>query len=288
MSKIGRGIMSVFLVLAIFCMAVSATTIYNSECSDGTKYWQCSQTQPGYACLPDSSALDGVSLQNDVVNKIVQKTDGSGEAKCSCSNFAGYIEKNGECVKTTCDYNGQTFKDGQCVNDDPKRCSGGQIVNDASHCGCPVGQSVADDGKTCTLSTGCRWNNPPCSPNQECKYVESNAKDEGHCALKQGCAASIGTVTCTSMQYCDTTTDSNGVCKTKEGCKYSNPACSSDKICDQSTNTCVDKLEVNNADSLQTPDTPTAGAIGSDLSCCCAPAVGIVSLAGLAVFRKRE
>ena len=85
------------IILAIIFSVSSfgyAENLWEQKCNDSTAYFQCSQTQPGYACLPNASA-DGLELQN------VIGSNTSLEKKCACSNFTGYVEKDGECFDPT-------------------------------------------------------------------------------------------------------------------------------------------------------------------------------------------
>ncbi|MFH0927018.1 MAG: hypothetical protein V1822_00375 [Candidatus Micrarchaeota archaeon] len=278
--------------IAVFAIFILAGHLNAVQCSDGTESFGCSAKQPGYVCLPGGSAY---TLQNVMADPcpLGDKECASYRSKCACENYPGYTLKDGACVKATCDYNGKTYNDGACVDGQkPKRCSVGQIVDDSNHCGCPEGKTPADNGQTCTLiPNSCRYGTKPCAANQVCKYVEENPKDEGQCELKQGCAPGIGTVKCTSLQYCDTSSDPNGKCITKDGCKYSNPACTGGKVCDQASNTCVDAA-VSGVGTIDAPaasaDTPLANAIPSNLSCCCAPAAGLAGLAGFAILRRKK
>ena len=283
-----RRIVGIFFVCAIFAFGFLNVGFAANECGSGVNAYACVTDKPGYVCLPGSSSYTAQNVMgsNCPLADTVCKTY---QTKCGCDKYTGYVEKNGVCVKTTCTYNGNTYNDGQCIQSSaPKRCVSGEVIDDSKYCGCPVGKTLATDGKTCTTAQGCRWNNPSCSVSQECKYEESNSKDEGHCVSKMGCASNIGTVKCTSMQYCDTSSNSDGVCVTKQGCKYSNPACSSGQICDTVSNTCVAKT-TGSLDVIDAVDTPTAGASTSDgLSCCCAPTLGIVALAGFALVAKRR
>ncbi len=280
-----RKIIRMIFVCAMFALGFVHIGFSANECGNGINAYSCVPEKPGYVCLPGSSSYTAQNVMGSNC-PLADKVCDTYRAKCGCDKYTGYVEKNGECVKTTCTYNSNTYNDGQCISSNaPKRCVSGQVVDDSNHCGCPAGKTSATDGKTCTTAQGCRWNNPSCSASQECKYEESNSKDEGHCVDKKGCASHIGTVTCTSLQYCDTSSNPDGVCVKKEGCKYSNPACSNEQTCDVSTNTCVTK----SSGGLETIDTPTAGANVSDgMSCCCAPTLGIVGLAGFVVFAKRR
>ncbi|PIT85034.1 hypothetical protein COU37_00755 [Candidatus Micrarchaeota archaeon CG10_big_fil_rev_8_21_14_0_10_45_29] len=93
----------IILLLAILFAGISFGEIWEEKCSDGTGYFQCSSLSPGYACLPDSAALSGLSLQKvlDQVNpdghpKQGELTDLA--VKCACANFEGYEEQNNKCV----------------------------------------------------------------------------------------------------------------------------------------------------------------------------------------------
>ncbi|MFA5108389.1 MAG: hypothetical protein WC492_02550 [Candidatus Micrarchaeia archaeon] len=284
------GIILATMVLMASVIGIGWSAVYENKCSDGTGYWQCSQTQPGYACLPDSASATGLSLQNDVANKLVQDSK-TGMSKCACANFAGYAEVDGACVKTTCVDGSKTLQAGECSSTKPKRCTSGSLVDDPTACGCPEGKKASSDGKSCEVREGCRWGTSPCEKGYNCSYVESNTKDDGHCVAKKGCSAYIpseGKITCTSMQECDSSTNPDGVCITKQGCKYSNPACGTGKVCDMLSNTC-ESSDVVSATTIKTTKTAnSAVSDSSNLSCCCLPTAGIVGLAGIAIARRKK
>ncbi|MFA5108397.1 MAG: hypothetical protein WC492_02600 [Candidatus Micrarchaeia archaeon] len=99
MAKLGN-ILAILLIVSAF----SFSAIWEMKCSDGTAYSQCSQASPGYYC--GQASADTVELQ-----KVVGEVNPAGHpkvgepttlaVKCACSNFAGYIEKDGECVDQT-------------------------------------------------------------------------------------------------------------------------------------------------------------------------------------------
>ncbi|MFH0927527.1 MAG: hypothetical protein V1822_03010 [Candidatus Micrarchaeota archaeon] len=100
------------LALAILLFSLLLIPIYaedlglsTQKCSDGTAYYKCSQPKPGYICAPDGQG--GLSLQNvigeaypsdfPVASKAGQPTENA--IKCACSNFPGYEERGGQCLK---------------------------------------------------------------------------------------------------------------------------------------------------------------------------------------------
>ncbi|MFN3910036.1 MAG: hypothetical protein ACK4J0_02270 [Candidatus Anstonellaceae archaeon] len=264
--------------------------LYTEKCSDGTAYWQCSQTKPGYGCLPDSSSSNGVSLQNDLQTKLI-KDSKTGQHKCACQNFPGYTEQNGECVKTTCEYNGKTIENGKCLDDKPKRCVSGSIVDDPSSCGCPIGKEVSPDKKTCQSKVGCRWGTVVCNQGYKCEYLESNINDDGKCVGLSGCADIIPQekrIKCTSLEYCDTSSDPKGQCVQKKGCQYLNPPCSKEETCNTETGLC-EKIQSNSLNLSSKSQTSSNQQKGfSTLQCCCLPAGGFVAISMLVFLRKKK
>lgn len=284
-----RHLFGALLLVGLFlAMGMPALMASTEACADGTAYFACSTKQPGFACLPDA-ATGGNTLQNDIVNKIVKNTDGN--PKCACKNYPGYTEAGGACVSTTCTDAGQTVQSNACAPTKPRQCVNGALVDNAALCACPDGSQPAADGKTCTKRSGCRWNNPACPENSECKYVESAAGDDGLCKPKQGCA--FGTVTCSDMQDCDKSSNPNGVCVAKPGCKYVNPPCAKGKTCNVASNTCEDAAVGGGGDTPLLPNTQTpganattGGAPGGGLPCCPLPAVAAVTMIGLVAYRR--
>ncbi len=285
-----------YLIILVLAVAMAAPLLYAGEitldvspCSDGTAYGACSQTQPGMVCWTGDNGHVLVSALDP--NGLTAFKD-----KCACSKFPGYIESaSHQCVKTTCTYNGASVNDQQCAADKPKRCVQGSIVDDANACGCPVGQQMKSNNVGCEVVAGsCRWKTLTCSPSQECKFVEADKTDKGTCTPKQGCA--YGTVTCTSMQTCDTSTNPNGVCTTKPGCQYLNPPCAKGQTCNPVSGVCETGSSsgttqiLPNQPSSNTANATTTGG-SSPLSCCCLPTVGGVGLVGLVAYqgiKRRE
>jgi len=289
----------IILLFGLFAISIFAQA-YQEKCSDGTPYWECSKTKPGYACLYDEKSPNGVSLQNDLINKIV-KDPKTKQPKCACENFPGYAEMNGECVKTSCEYNSKTYNNGECISQEkPKICRMGKIEEDPSICGCPIGKEISSDKKTCQARVGCRWGSVNCQPGYKCKYQENDPNDDGKCTPVSGCADFIPEQTkikCTSLEYCDTTTDPNGKCVPKPGCINLNPPCKSDERCNPITNTCEKlstlsglfdgKTQTNASSASNAPAPSSKPGIGS-IKCCCLPTFLALGLLGLSILFKNK
>jgi hypothetical protein len=287
MGKIARfAVIFAFALMAISGAFMAST----SDCADGTKYFQCSTNKPGYACLPDSTT-GGNSLQNVLGPDMPAAL----RNKCACSNFPGYVEVNGECVKNTCNVGGKTYSNFECIaNNKPKQCVWGNIVDNSSQCGCPLGQKPADNGRACIDMVGCRWTGSghiTCPPTQECKWNPADPNDAGTCVTKSGCA--YHNPDCDPIsEYCDTTASAAGECKKKQGCQYSNPPCAAGEICNPVSGKC-EKNEIATVPIIQAPpsnSTPSAAASNAfaSIKCCCLPTAAAVGLVGLASYNRMK
>jgi hypothetical protein len=274
--------------------SAESSDLYLRTCEDGTKYWDCSQTKPGYACLPDPSSPNGVSLKNDLATKFVKDTKTKAH-KCACENFPGYFEKDGECVKSTCVYNSNTYQNGQCLPEKPKRCSLGSIIDDPSSCGCPIGKELSSDKSTCITKTGCRWGTVICKPGYNCSFIESDPNDDGKCEPLSGCADFIPVekrIKCTSLEFCDTSSVATGVCVPKKGCQYLNPPCEKGEVCNKQTGMC-EQPSLSNlgglSSSTNTNNSIASVSVGkSSIKCCCLPTFGFILLAGLILLKPKN
>ena len=297
--KNGIFMMVLVLLFSLFLVGISAAP-YQEKCSDGTPYWECSKTKPGYACLLDERSPNGVSLQNDVINKIVRDPK-TKKPKCACENFPGYVEMNGECVKSSCEYNSKTYNSGECIKEEkPKICRMGKIEEDPAVCGCPLGKEISTDKKTCQTRVGCRWGSVICQQGYECQYQENDPNDDGKCMPLSGCADFIPQQTrikCTSLEYCDTITDPNGKCVPKSGCVNLNPPCKSDERCNPITNKCEKISTLSNIfDGAKTQTNKSIYGIqdfsskspGGSLKCCCLPTFLALGLLGLTIIFKNK
>lgn len=114
------------------------------QCSDGTLNNQCSSTKPKY-CV-DGSLVDKASTCGCPSSDY----DISGEScilkpGCQYNNPAcgsDYECVNNQCVKRKC-ADGTPY--GECASTKPEYCSGGNLVNNASACGCLSNYNVVDD-----------------------------------------------------------------------------------------------------------------------------------------------
>ncbi|MEM4137761.1 MAG: hypothetical protein QXF48_03770 [Candidatus Anstonellaceae archaeon] len=285
-----KKIFYLFLILYL-STGIYFSASYTDVCEDGTKYWQCSKTKPGYACLPDySSGSSQLKLQNDLQTKLVKDIK-TGAHLCACENFPGYVEKNGECVKSSCQYKGVEFPNGKCLDEKPKRCVDGSIVDDPLNCGCPIGKEISPDKKSCQNKVGCRWGTVICQTGYKCEYVESDPNDDGKCIALSGCAPIIPPekrVSCTSLEYCDTSVDPKGVCVTKKGCQYSNPPCAEGEICDKESGVCKKANLVLPPSSGSSNSSNQKGFSFSNLSCCCLPTAGFMAIIFLSLRNKNK
>ena len=283
------GKSGIILLFAVLMTAMMANVWAAGSCSDGTEYFKCSKTTPGLACLSSAGDLKLVNVLGLPAERF---------QACKCSNFEGWVKQGDKCVKTTCDYNGNTIKNGACVEGTkPKRCVDGGLVNNAKVCGCPDGQQADESGIECMTRIGCRWGTKPCSPREDCKFEESIQYDDGKCEPKIGCA--YGTKTCASTEECDSSTNPDGLCVKKQGCQYNNPRCGTGQKCNKITGLCFDsdedtsgtvgKLEVTSDDDV---DTDTANALTDEesgaLCCPCMPAAGMVLLVTYIASRKKK
>ncbi|MCL6089318.1 MAG: hypothetical protein M1530_04130 [Candidatus Marsarchaeota archaeon] len=286
-SRIGK-IAGIGLLALVFMTGIAAAAS-TAPCSDGTPYGKCSNLTPGWRCWIGDNG-------NVLMNAFAPGMPASWRTECACSNFPGYVEVTGACVKNTCtDSNGATLANWQCGAVKPQQCVWGSLISNSSYCGCPAGQKADNSGKNCGDIVGCRWNGTghlTCPPSQECKWNPADNADGGTCTPKQGCAYNNPPGN-TLTEDCITTSNANGVCKTKAGCQYNNPACGSGTTCNQVTGNCdknaLDIVPVIPA-SNATNTTGTTGIPGG-FSCCCLPAAGATAMVGLASyqhFRKKE
>ncbi len=285
MSKIGLWAAGTLLAIIVLTAMPSAVVQPGTKCSDGTVWGQCSTVTPGMVCWADSGSPNGVSLLN--VYDFPQSADV--RSKCACSKFAGYTKVDNACVKTICTDpgNSQTLQSNACASTPPKQCVNGALVDNSALCGCPLGQKPSADGKKCDLRVGCRWNTIKCPSNQDCKYDQANANEDGTCVSKPGCA--YNPTLCDSTQDCSTATNASGICVTKKGCTYDNPKCASDESC--IGNGLGGICQKKSAGIPLANLTPTANATASSnplagISCCCLPSAGAAAMVGLVGYKS--
>ena len=286
MSKIGLWAAGTLLVMVL--LAGTASALNTNACSDGTAYFQCSSKSPGYLCMLDPSG----NGMNVLVNVLGDSGTPTLRAQCACSKYPGYVEVNGECMKTTCTDpgNSQTLQNGICASTPPKQCASGQLVDNSTGCHCPLGQKPNADGKKCDPRVGCRWGTLPTPSGKDCNFDQNNPNDDGTLNSKPGCA--YNPALCDSTQDCDTSTNSSGICVTKKGCAYDNPKCNANETCVSNgvISVCQKKTSDLPLVNLSASTTNATVSSGLDLSkicpCCPAPAVGAVAMVGLVSYRK--
>ncbi len=264
-------------------------------CSDGTAYFGCSQTQPGYACILQGN-------KHVLVNMMGPDSISRYKSQCSCDKYPGYSLVSGSCVKTTCSDGSNTIQNLVCASGKPKQCVNGNLIDNSSACGCPAGYNPNPNGKTCDQRIGCRWNTYTCPSGRECKFTASSNTDDGTCVSKSGCMNNNPMCNPIS-ETCDTSTDPNGVCIARQGCQYQNPVCDGNHVCNTVTGKC-DAVDTGaGVPTIPLPVIPTptvngtnssAGKTASPLgsmSCCCLPGAGAAAMVGLASYqrmRKKE
>lgn len=267
------------IVLAFAVLALGMAFAATSDCSDGTKYFKCSTGSPGYLCGPGGLVLY--------------------TKQCPCSQFPGYIQEGegdtATCILAKCSDNTQN---GQCSSTKPKYCSLGQLVDNATKCGCPTGKVASANGLACVYppcnDEGSSVPDGTCSPKKEKKCVNGILVDK---ASECGCPAgetkdgeTCGIVCSdgTKADECSTAKPKmcvNGYLIDKAGdcgCPYGKTAVG---------NQCADSVLGaigGGADLLSGGNTNSTGSSGSSsaLSCCCLPAALIGIIGGFAVFRK--
>lgn len=280
---------SLAIVAMIAISGMAFADIDTSPCSDGTAYGKCSTANPGNWCTgsPGAHALmQYVSLCScTAVSGWVQ--EGTGDAATCVQAMCNDGTKNGACAATKpkvciggtiyadnatkcgcpagkrkaadgifcefipCTYNGETVNEGLCsAKNKGKMCQNGTIVDAATACGCPAGQTKV--GEKCSLVCTDGTLDGACSTNKPRKCVAGDLVDDavscgcpqGQSAVGKNCAASVF--------------DQLG---------------GADLLGSGNTN-------ANNSSGGSSASNP--------LSCCCLPTALIGIVGGFAVFRKKE
>lgn len=277
--------MRLMLVAFVFA-ALMAGTLFAAitDCADGTKYFKCSTANPGYLC-----AVGGLQLYTK---------------QCPCTDVAGYIQQGdgdtATCVLAKCSDNTQS---GQCSPTKPKYCTLGQLVDNATKCGCPAGKTASASGLLCVY--------PPCNDN-------GVSVPDGTCSSKKGkkcvngvlvdkaseCGCATGETrdgeTCGVVCTDGTKADLCSPDKPKEcvngylidnavkcGCPSGKMAVG--KQCTDSVITAITGADLLSGGSPSGGNNSSTGssASGSPLSCCCLPAA-LIGIAGGFVFIRKK
>jgi len=215
-------------VLAFIALAFSTAHALGSPCADGTAYGQCSSANPGSFCTGNiNSPALGVLLTKCPCTKFsgweqsgsgddatcvqAKCTDGTMNGQCSavtkpkvCVGGSTYTDNSTKCGCPAgkrvaaggifcefipCTDGDVSVPEGMCSAKKQKKCVNGALIDKASECGCPIGQTL--QGETCgvvctdgTLDGACSGTKP-----KECVngYLLDNA-------LKCGCPDGLSAV----------------------------------------------------------------------------------------------
>src|SRR3989344_4400452 len=281
-------VLAVAAVIVISGLSYAAT----NDCTDGTKYFDCSKT-PGYIgfrCAPSGLVRD---------------------LTCQCEAVPGYITQgtgdDATCVQAKCD---DGTKQGECAAAKPKICVGGSTYTDnATKCGCPTGMKPSSVGIICEYNTcsGGTKDGQCSAKTVGKKCVQSGLVDKAsECPCKSGytkqgeacvleCTANDGSkvlagqCSSTKPKYCN----ENGYLvedASKCGCPESQQADSSGKRCVPAGlggRSGSDLL--GGAAGAGSNATGAGAASGTNaLSCCCLPTALIGLVGGFVYFRKKK
>ena len=280
-------VLAVAAVIVISGLSYAAT----NDCTDGTKYFDCSKT-PGYIgfrCAPSGLVRD---------------------LTCQCEAVPGYITQgtgdDATCVQAKCD---DGTKQGECAAAKPKICVGGSTYTDnATKCGCPTGMKPSSVGIICEYN--------PCSDGTkdgQCsaktvgkKCVQSGLVDKAsECPCKSGytkqgeacvleCTANDGSkvlagqCSSTKPKYCN----ENGYLvedASKCGCPEGQQADSSGKRCVPAGIGGISGSDLLGGAPPAGGNASGTGSAGANaLSCCCLPTALIGMVGGFVYFRKKK
>ena len=280
-------------VFAIFALALSmAHAISVGTCADGTQYGKCSTVNPGSYCIGSINspslqvyvamckceAIAGWQQQGDGDSAVCVQAkcaDGTLNGQCSaatkpkvCVGGTTYADNATKCGCPSgkriaaggvfcefipCTDDGLAVPEGTCSAKKQKKCVNGVLVDKASECGCPLGQT--QQGESCSV-------------------VCSDGTKEGTCSstLPKEC---ILTGTGTGMLL-----DNATMC----GCPDGQTAVG--KLCTTSIIGSLPGSDLLGGNSSANGTGATGGS--SALSCCCLPSALIGIVGGFAFFRKRE
>jgi len=278
-----RHFASVLAFLALAFSMAHAVTV--GSCADGTQYAKCSTANPGSYCIGSISAptlqLYVSKCPCEAVSGWVQQGAGDDatcvQAKCSDGTLNGQcsaVTKPKVCVGGTtyadnatkcgcpagkrvaaggvfcefipCTDGDVSVPEGMCSAKKQKKCVSGVLVDKASECGCPTGQTLQ---------------------NESCGVVCSDGTHDGACSATKP-------KECTNGYLLD-----NAVkCGCPEGLNAAGKQCTNSIL--GSTNG-ADLLGSAGNDS----NSGAAGSSNA-LSCCCLPTALIGVIGGFAFFRK--
>ena len=274
-------------VLAFTALALGMAHAFGSPCADGTQYFECSTVSPGYLCTLNGleQSVDnpnGKSCPCTVVAGWEQQGSGDSatcvQAKCAdgtltgqcattkpnvCTGGSTYSSNATKCGCPAgkrmaaggifcefipCTDGDVSVPEGTCSAKKQKKCVNGALVDKASECGCPSGQTV--QGETCGVVCSDGTNDGSCSSTLPKECVNGYLLDN---AAKCGCPEGL---TMVGKQCTDAVVGLPG----------------------------SDILGGNSSAGNGTGATGSSSA----LSCCCLPTALIGIVGGFAFFRKKE
>ena len=280
--KLGTPFLALGILLALAGIPFAITA---ASCSDGTAYGKCSSANPGNYCTGDINgpalqmypalckceAVAGWVQQGTGVDATCVQAkcdDGSKAGDCAttkpkvCLGGANYadnatkcgcpqgkkISANGIfCESIPCNDSGFSVPEGTCSPKKGKKCVNGALVDKASECKCPTGQTAV--GETCALL---------CSD-----------------GTKDGSCAAVKPKKCVNGLLIEDAAS----CGCPEGQKAVGKQCASASIFEIGGSDVLGGAPANNSSGTGTGT--------SALSCCCLPTALIGLAGGFAVFRKK-
>ena len=275
-------------VLAFATLALGIAYAYGNPCADGTAYGQCSSANPGSWCtgVATSPALGTLLTKCPCSNYLGWVQEGSGDnavcvqAKCAdgtlngqcsavtkpkvCVGGSTYSDNSTKCgcpagkrvaaggifcEFVPCNDSGMSVREGECSPAKQKKCVSGALVDKASECGCPTGQTL--QGETCGIVCLDGTKDGACSTTKPKECTNGYLLDN---AVKCGCPEGLNAV----GKQC-----TNSILGSTSG---------------------ADLLGSSGNDTNGSSSAGTANA----LSCCCLPTALIGIVGGFAFFRKNE
>ena len=205
-------------------------TCIQAKCADGTLNGQCSAVTKPKVCVGGSTYSDNAT-------------------KCGCPTGKQVASGGIFCEFTPCKDGDVNVPEGTCSAKKQKKCVSGALVDKASECGCPTGQTM--QGETCGIVCSDGTKDGSCSSTLPKECVNNYLLDN---ALKCGCPEGLSAV---------------------------------GKQCTNSVLAAVPGADLLGGSSPSGNQTGAAGS-SSALSCCCLPTALIGIIGGFAFFRKNE
>ena len=205
-------------------------TCVQAKCADGTTNGQCSAVTKPKVCVGGSTYTDNAT-------------------KCGCPAGKRVAAGGIFCEFIPCTDGDVSVPEGTCSAKKQKKCVNGALVDKASECGCPTGQTM--QGETCGVVCSDGTSDGSCSSTKPKECVNGYLLDN---ALKCGCPDDKPNIV--GKQCTDSIVGSTG------------------------------GADLLGAESGNGTGAPAGGS--SALSCCCLPTALIGIIGGFAFFRKNE